>query len=450
MFVSLVLLVVLSSVILTAVLQRMLRRRRRRWADILAFVLTFLPGIASVVGLKLFFIAVFGEGLTRVAIAYTSIDFCARLTSEAFWVLTGTMLLVWTVCECVARWGSPPEARPSGFPNLLLVCCVPILLVLTGLATHYLVNYTTLADAVRAGDVELARRRLESNLLGVDSNTGLVGWNLDDGTYVEPLLPLAAQKGDIEMARLLLDYGASVNLPSHWRSYLSQGGTPVRAAAREGHWAMVEFLLLHGGNPNDVIHTAAEANAVDALRMLLDHGADPQAVDEEGCTVADVAALAHSDDALEMISAHGGRLSNLNAFIRKRRVDLLEQAIEAGVDPDKECRCNSSFSILPLFEALRWERPEAVAALLRHGASVDLRDEHGRTPLHVAVSIEGARRTGKDERMYKTVAIAKLLIAHGADPWAAGPSGYTPLQRAEAAGNTKLVEYLRSLQPAEK
>lgn len=54
----------------------------------------------------------------------------------------------------------------------------------------------------------------------------------------------AAERGDIEIARILLEYGADIDAVE-----LESGGTPLAAAAREGQVEMVRFLIERGADP---------------------------------------------------------------------------------------------------------------------------------------------------------------------------------------------------------
>ncbi len=54
----------------------------------------------------------------------------------------------------------------------------------------------------------------------------------------------AAEKGDIEAARLLLELGADIDVVE-----LGHGSTPLGGAARKGQVEMVRFLLEAGANP---------------------------------------------------------------------------------------------------------------------------------------------------------------------------------------------------------
>ena len=120
------------------------------------------------------------------------------------------------------------------------------------------------------------------------------GWNA---------LHIAACMGFIEVAHLLLAYGADPNV-RQLHSRTEPGFTPLYIATRNGHLALMKLLIARGADPcvaNDggtaPIHVACEAGSVDAVRLLLEHGADPFATDGAG-RGAEQIATAYADTAV--------------------------------------------------------------------------------------------------------------------------------------------------------
>jgi ankyrin repeat protein len=84
--------------------------------------------------------------------------------------------------------------------------------------------------------------------------------------------------------------------------------------------------------------------------------------------------------------------------------------------------------------------PDVVDLLVARGASVDARSENrmANTALHAALATSGH------------AGVVDRLLAHGADPGAAGGGGYTPLHLAASRGDLRSVELLlaRGADPA--
>jgi uncharacterized protein len=103
-------------------------------------------------------------------------------------------------------------------------------------------------------------------------------------------LHLAAFFGHEEIARELLARGAEVNPVS--RNAL--GVQPINSAAAGGHTGIVRILLDHGADPNapleggfTPIHAAAQNGNDELYALLVERGAEESAATEDGRTVAD-------------------------------------------------------------------------------------------------------------------------------------------------------------------
>jgi ankyrin repeat protein len=103
-----------------------------------------------------------------------------------------------------------------------------------------------------------------------------------------PLL-FAAQQGCIECARLLLAGGADINETD------AEGTSVLVFAAHSGEGAFAKFLLDRGAEPNTygagytALHAAVLRNDPDLLKVLLAHGANPNARMTNGTSVRRVA-----------------------------------------------------------------------------------------------------------------------------------------------------------------
>ena len=94
----------------------------------------------------------------------------------------------------------------------------------------------------------------------------------DQDSFGETCMTSAAKRGDAAMVTYLLEVGANP---------VAGGRPPLVWAAEEGNVATMEALLKHGGQPPPVISGALSSAAArgpdEAVRLLLDHGADANA-----------------------------------------------------------------------------------------------------------------------------------------------------------------------------
>ena len=193
---------------------------------------------------------------------------------------------------------------------------------------------TTLCSAASYGDLEMVQVLLD---LKVDVNDrGIFNWTaihnasqgpnprLSHTSYNNPqLLP--------DVARLLLEHGADVNARiEHGAStgYDDKGKTPLHlAVADRGRVEVVRVLLGHGANVGaeddkgrTPLHDAADyrrldvndrreedyvSGKVEVVRVLLEHGANVGAEDNEGRTPLHVAAKYGKVEVVRLLLEHG-------------------------------------------------------------------------------------------------------------------------------------------------
>ncbi len=103
----------------------------------------------------------------------------------------------------------------------------------------------------------------------------------------ETALMLAANANDLASANLLIEAGASVNRPN-W--------TPLHYAASKGHTAMMRLLIendayIDAESPNGTtpLMMAAYYASPNAVKLLLEEGADPLLRNQGGQTALDMA-----------------------------------------------------------------------------------------------------------------------------------------------------------------
>ena len=135
-------------------------------------------------------------------------------------------------------------------------------------------------EAAAFGDVDRLAEIIDARPAVVDERSG-------DGFTP---LHLAAYFGKDDSVRLLLDHGADPNaVGTGWMT-----GTALHSAVSARHPNVVATLLDRGADPNarqaggwTPLHGAAHNGDLETTELLLAHGADATAADDEGRTAED-------------------------------------------------------------------------------------------------------------------------------------------------------------------
>ncbi|XP_028249398.1 ankyrin repeat domain-containing protein 50 [Parambassis ranga] len=234
----------------------------------------------------------------------------------------------------------------------------------------------------------------------------------------QTLFASATHEGSAEVVKLLLKHGADPLISDQ------QGQTGLTLASRQGHVKVLSVLLEwaksqqtetavqmmeHVDNEGwTALRSAAWGGHSEAVRLLLDAGADVDGCDIEGRTALRAAAW-------------GGH------------EEIVLTLLDYGAQVDKA----DSKGRTPLVAAAYMGHQEAVEILLDHNAEVDLADGDGRTALSVAAlcvsKAAGIKGFGE---------VASLLLERGADPGHRDHDGMTPLLLAAYEGHEDVVELL--------
>jgi len=278
-----------------------------------------------------------------------------------------------------------------------------------------------------------------------------------------PLIVMAARKGDPELVRMMLDRGADVTGPvSSIYSY-----TPIQQAVSNGRTAVVKVLLEYGAQPNDdryeytllsvaaknsdvptarlllaagasdassVLFTAVRNRDSQMIKLLLDHGADPDIIVHRGFSPVLNAVQAGCVECVRLLVGAGGKALGHT----DKGETVLVLAIKQG---QKEIIDILSASATPpgsakdLFYAVNHQDLQLLETLLALGVSPDTRDDDGDTVLLYLSTRSQYRRQVPEV----DVATARVMIAHGADINASGKYGETPLYRAAKTGAVEMA-----------
>ena len=200
-----------------------------------------------------------------------------------------------------------------------------------------------------------------------------------------------AYKGNEPAARLLLQHGAVIDNVATLAAIAYSGNViPLLQAFVDSGWD-VDMPIAHSG---DALVLAVHHNKGDAVKWLLEHGADVslhQGV--HGMTTLGNAALYASPDIISMLVKSGVELKGSRALelaAQAGRVDNAAALLDLGADINEVQSANSRFVSREdidaglgsaLHAAASEGHTEIVSLLLEKGADVHLKDSKGRTAL---------------------------------------------------------------------
>ncbi len=235
-----------------------------------------------------------------------------------------------------------------------------------------------------------------------DEFAGQVDVNAKSDSKLEATaLILAAQNGNIHLIHDLIRRGADLDATD------VNGDTALNHAAQFHQPAAMRLLLEAGADASiqdkwkqtPLISAAGVSHNRPAVRLLLERGADTEIATPHGGTPLNYA-------------AGWGDLPIINALLQK------------GANPNSAAASDGS---TPLISSAQHLHVQAAAALLNSGANLAAHDKAGRTALHRALSATPNRP------------FIRLLIAHGADPFAVDSDGVNCVRRARFLGYDDLA-----------
>ena len=206
----------------------------------------------------------------------------------------------------------------------------------------------------------------------------------------------ACAAGDLNGLRELLQRD-----PALAREHLAGGTTGLHVAVR--HPDAARLLIEHGADPNardtgdnaTPLHFAAAAGILESVRMLLDAGADAHGTgDLHNGDVIGWASREGNEAVVNLLLARGARHHIFSAMTLRDR-DLVQKLVEQN--PDCLLRRRSRFENMhtavhaafapPDGLGFLAERPDysMMELLIELGADIEATDDKGRTPLAVAL-----------------------------------------------------------------
>ena len=310
-----------------------------------------------------------------------------------------------------------------------------------------------LEEAVKTGSIQVAKLLLEAaQKVGIPlrqlpllhaaaegKNFEVTEFLLKEGFDVDglncygetPLVYLVRQSIEeseeaVQMAAFLIKKGASVVARD------SKGFTALHYAARNGNNSLLRLLLAAGAVPGAAaryyfvtpLMYAAERLNLEAVRMLVEEGADLEALDREGCGALEYALRGKKGTEPQQVERVVSCLLEAGARARwpltvfyavtSNQAGALRLLLKnLGLKGDA-AKTGSLF-----IKAVAEGNLEAAEVLLEYGADVNSRDESGESALIKAIKL-----CRSDRRMIETV---RFLLERGAAANAADAAGKPPL-----------------------
>ena len=259
------------------------------------------------------------------------------------------------------------------------------------------------------------------------------------GGRLKDVLQTAAYHGKIEIARLLLDKGASVH---------DQGGrygNALQAATYGGRIDVIRLLLdkgadvnVQGGTYGNALQAAACCGEVEVVQLLLDKGAS---VNAQGGKYGNalLAATYSYNCSIEIIrllldrgadvNALGGMYGNaLQVAVYKGNVEVIQLLLDRGADVNAQ----GGWCGNPLQAAAHDDKIAIIRLLLDKGADVNAQGgKYG-----------NALQTAAYSYKQRSVEVIRLLLDEGADVNAQGGEHGSALQAAACSGNKEVIQLL--------
>ena len=207
----------------------------------------------------------------------------------------------------------------------------------------------------------------------------------------------ACEKGDADELRELLAKNLSLVRAENPKAQ-DRGWTGLHTAAKGGHAAAVRLLLHHGADPNAreagdntyPLHWAAARKDVEVVRALLDAGGDAHGSgDMHEFDVIGWAAVYREpgDDPSGVVSllVERGARHHIFSAISLGDLDLIRKLVEEN--PERLDRRMSRFEDrqTALHFAIQRKRYDILDLLIELGADLEAEDHHGHTALAVAM-----------------------------------------------------------------
>eukprot|EP01052_Picozoa_sp_SAG31_P025703 SAG31_NODE_2271_length_6040_cov_3.379397_2_plen_556_part_00 len=291
----------------------------------------------------------------------------------------------------------------------------------------------------------------------------------------QPPLHLACMRAEVTAVKRLLSAESKNDV--NQRANTSLAWTPLMAAALGGSIDVIRLLLQHGadidglqdqeGQPDTPLFVACQHGHFEAAKILLEHGAEVNARNKHGhsplCTSSqegnvDIVALLLSSGAQVDQTTIGNEATALHIAAQYGHESIVTILLDHGAALNRQTVHGET----ALYSASMDGRALVASIWLKRGAIVGLESLRGVTPLFIAsqqghsdvvalLLADGALVDHRAKHGFTPLLVAceqghvevvNKLVEAGVDVDMSVPNGPTPLMLASFAGRTTIVELL--------
>jgi ankyrin repeat protein len=208
--------------------------------------------------------------------------------------------------------------------------------------------------------------------------------------FSRPVPRPSGRLDSVDMTKLLLEHKANPNAQLKRRIFavqhnyvpnpnLGAGATPFLKAASTSDLVLMRMLLEHGADPNlrnknettplmaaaglnwrDIASIGTEDDSIEAIKLCLEHGADVNAANKLGETALHGAAQRGADTIVKFLVSKG---ANLNARTERGRTALDDALGQAAVADEEDVRRPERQSTVALLRELMAKQTSATASV---------------------------------------------------------------------------------------
>jgi len=260
-------------------------------------------------------------------------------------------------------------------------------------------------------------------------------------------LSLAAENGHSEVAKYLIENGASID------------NYTLRLAAASGNLETAKCLLSHITDINkldkygwSILGAAAQACYPDMVKFLIEKGAKVNILDKQGNTPlimaldgrASYAATALAADA---VGAGGAAPENREKFMRIIANESVNKGptVKVLIDNGADFNAIDAQGRPIIMKAASNHLIGIIEILLKNGVNIDQKSEHGETTLWRMISLFSDHKYGRyKDYAPKDLEVIRFLIKNGADVNATNKQGVSLFRFSKNLNLNEVVELLLS------